>query len=115
MSPRNWRSTILAALSVFLFLAPCAVPGYARQQSPLPPTATAEEVRIYEAFRSWINSQPVEVQRADDDAVLQRYKAALEAGGKSRQEAASTVELLRQLGDRAEVERRARASCCRSR
>ena len=105
MSPRNRRRTTLVTLSVFLFLAPCAAPDYARQQSPLPPTATAEEVRIYEAFRSWINSQPAEVQRADDDVVFQRYGAALQAGGKSQQEAASTIELLRQIGDRAEVER----------
>jgi SAM-dependent methyltransferase len=105
MSSRNRRRTALASTSVFLLVTFCPVPDYAAQQAPLPQTATAAEVRIYEAFRAWITSQPVEVQRADDDVVFQRYTAALQAEGKSQKEAASTVELLRKIGDRAEVER----------
>ena len=62
-------------------------------------------MRTYEAFRAWINSQPAEVQRADDDVVFQRYAAVLQAEGKSQKEAASTIDVLRKIGDRAEVER----------
>jgi SAM-dependent methyltransferase len=75
------------------------------QQPASPPTATPEEQRIYEAFRTWITGQPAEVQRVDHDAVLQRYAAALRAQGKSEQEAASIVALLVKIGDRAEIER----------
>jgi SAM-dependent methyltransferase len=105
MTSRKRRHTALASMSVFLFIALCPVPHYAAQQSPLPPSATAEEVRIYEAFRAWINNQPADVQRADDDVVFQRYTAALQADGKSQKEAATTIEALRKIGDRAEIER----------
>jgi SAM-dependent methyltransferase len=105
MSSRRRRHTVLASMSVFLCMTLGPVPDCAAQQSPLPPTATAEEVRTYEAFRAWINSQPPEVQRADDDVVFQRYAAVLQAEGKSQKEAASTIDLLRKIGDRAEVER----------
>jgi SAM-dependent methyltransferase len=105
MNSRTRCRTVLASLCIALFITLSPVPGYAAQQSPLPPTATAEEVRIYEAFRGWITSQPVEVQQADDDVVYQRYTAALQAEGKSQREAASTIELLKKIGDRAEIER----------
>src|SRR5438309_990447 len=105
MSSRKRRRSVLASMSVALFITLSPVLDYAAQQSPLPPTTTAEEVRIYEAFRAWINRQPVEVQRADDDVVFQRYTATLQAEGKSPMEAASTIELLRKIGDRAEIER----------
>ena len=105
MSSQKRRRTVFASLSVALLITLCPVLDYAAQQSPLPPTATAEEVRIYEAFRAWITSQPVEVQQADDDVVYQRYTSALQAEGKSQKEAASTIELLKKIGDRAEIER----------
>ncbi len=57
MSSRKRRRTALAPLSVFLFITLCPVSDYAAQQAPLPPTATAEEVRIYEAFRG-LDHQP---------------------------------------------------------
>jgi hypothetical protein len=95
----------LSWLSIVLFVAVCAVPNSATQQSPLGPTATQAEVQTYEAFRLWITSQPVDVQRADDDVVYQRYAAALRAQGKSEKEATSTIQILRALGDRAEIER----------
>jgi 2-polyprenyl-3-methyl-5-hydroxy-6-metoxy-1,4-benzoquinol methylase len=75
------------------------------QQSALGPRTTPEELKTYEAFRAWIISQPVDVQRADDEVVYRRYAADLRAHGKSEQEAASTIQLLKTLGDRAEVER----------
>jgi SAM-dependent methyltransferase len=91
---------VLLALLVALSPAPvCA------QQSPLGPSATAEEVRTYEAFRAWINQQPVEVQQADDAVVFQRYTAELRKQGQSEKDAASTIALLQAIGDRAEIER----------
>ncbi|HEY7191840.1 MAG TPA: class I SAM-dependent methyltransferase [Vicinamibacterales bacterium] len=66
---------------------------------------TADEVRIYEAFRSWITQQPREVQNADDAVVYQRYVAELKRQGKSEKEAAAVVASLKSIGDRAEIER----------
>jgi SAM-dependent methyltransferase len=105
MSSRTRRRTVLASLPVFLAITLCSAPARAAPQAPLPPTATPEEVRVYETFRAWITSQPAELQRADDDVVFQRYAAALESEGKSQKEAASTIALLQKIGDRAEVER----------
>jgi len=69
------------------------------------PLATDEEQRVYEAFRAWIAAQPPDVRQADDDAVYRRYAALLQTQGKSAKEASSTIEVLRRLGDRAEIER----------
>ena len=74
------------------------------QQAPLPPPAV-EEVKAYETFRAWFGSQPPEVQKADDAVVFQRYADLLQSQGQSAQQAASTIDLLRRLGDRAEIER----------
>jgi SAM-dependent methyltransferase len=76
----------------------------AAQQASSSPAATPDEQRIYEAFRAWITRQPVEVQKADQDVVMQRYTAALRGEGKSEQEAKSIVALLAKIGDRAEIE-----------
>jgi SAM-dependent methyltransferase len=99
----------LAFAALVLVIASWPIPRTAAQQpspqSPLGPAATQEEVRTYEAFRAWITSQPVDVQRADDDEVFKRYATVLTAQGKSEKEAAATIQLLRTLGDRAEVER----------
>lgn len=67
--------------------------------------ATPDEVRIYEAFRSWITQQPRELQNADDAVVFQRYVAELKRQGQSDKEAATTVASLKSIGDRAEIER----------
>jgi SAM-dependent methyltransferase len=80
-------------------------PLSARAQQPSLPPATAEEMRAYEAFRAWISSQPTEVQRADDAVVFRRYAELLQSQGQSAQQAAVTIDLLRRLGDRAEIER----------
>jgi SAM-dependent methyltransferase len=95
------------AVSVLVTLSPalCPVPDYAAQQSPSGPTVTPEQVQTYEAFRSWITKQPVEVQRAEDAVMFQRYAAELRNQGKSEEEVASTIESLRTTGDRAEIER----------
>lgn len=97
--------SLLAGITLGLLLALAAASSSGAQQSPLPPTATAEEVRVYEAFRAWITSQPTDVQQADGSVVFERYTAALRAQGLAPQEATSTIVLLRRIGDRAEIER----------
>ena len=70
-----------------------------------PPLATNEEQLAYEAFRAWITTQPADVQQADDDVVYGKYAALLQTQGKSAKDASAIIELLRKLGDRAEIER----------
>jgi SAM-dependent methyltransferase len=77
----------------------------AAAQQPASPPPTAEEVKVYETFRAWFGSQPPEVQRAGDTVLFQRYSQLLQSQGQSAQQAASTIDLLRRLGDRAEIER----------
>jgi SAM-dependent methyltransferase len=97
---------LLAAISLFLVVGLSRVGSDAAQQSsPLPPTVTPEEVRTYEAFRSWIGSQPKDVQDADDEVVHQRYGGHLRQQGKSEQDISTTIASLKSIGDRAEIER----------
>jgi len=91
--------SLVAYLSVALIVALWPVPHYAAQQP------TAEQIQAYEAFRLWITKQPVDVQRAADDVVFQQYAAALRREGKQEREIVSTIESLRTMGDRAEIER----------
>ena len=98
-------SVLLAILFVFLSMGVWPITSGAAQQSPLSPTATPEEVQTYEAFRSWITSQPVDVQNADDEVVYARYAAALRTQGKSERDTTTTIALLKAIGDRAEIER----------
>jgi SAM-dependent methyltransferase len=76
----------------------------AQQTSPAP-TATAEEVKTYEAFRAWLTKQPADVQKADDAVVFQQYGAELTRQGKSEKDIAAITASLRAMGDRAEIER----------
>ena len=55
---------LIACLVLLLFNLSIASKSSGAQQSPLPPTATPEEVRVYEAFRAWITTQPRDVQQA---------------------------------------------------
>lgn len=97
------KSALAAAvLLMFSMPSPPAVSAAAQQPTP---AATAEEQRIYEDFRAWISSQPKELQQLDDDAVFRRYASFLQTTGKSASDASSTIEQLRRIGDRAEVER----------
>ena len=96
---------LIVGLVLVLFNLSIAQSSSAAQQTPLPPTATAEEVRVYEAFRAWITSQPRDVQQADDDVVFGRYATTLRAQGQSEKDTASTIALLKKIGDRAEIER----------
>ena len=79
--------------------------GLVIQQPAQQPAASPEEVRTYEAFRAWITQQPVDVQRADDEVVFEKYGGELRKQGKSDTEIAATVASLKAMGDRAEVER----------
>ena len=92
---------LLASVSLFLSVALLPMAGAAARQSPLPPTATAQEVQTYEAFRLWMTSQPADVQNADDDVVFARYAAQLRAEGQSERDAAATIASLKAIGDRA--------------
>jgi 2-polyprenyl-3-methyl-5-hydroxy-6-metoxy-1,4-benzoquinol methylase len=87
---------LLAALVPFLASA---------QQSPLGPKTTPEEVKTYEAFRAWLGQQPADVQQGDDDVVFKRYSEELQRQGKSAKESTATIESLKAIGDRAEIER----------
>jgi 2-polyprenyl-3-methyl-5-hydroxy-6-metoxy-1,4-benzoquinol methylase len=93
---------VLAALTVLVTWS--SGPITHAGQAP-PGAATNEEVKTYEAFRAWITTQPVDVQRATDAVVFERYGAELRKQGKSEKEIASTVDSLRAIGDRAEIER----------
>jgi len=97
--------SLFACLTGAIIVAFSAAHAPAAQQSPLGPSATSEEIKTYEAFRAWITTQPVEVQRADDDVVFGKYSADLRAHGNTEKEAADTIQKLRRLGDRAEIER----------
>lgn len=94
---------VLAALTVLSILPFAAVP-HARQAAPAA-AATREEVKTYEAFRAWITTQPVDMQRAADAVVFARYAAELRKHGQPEKEIASTIDSLRAMGDRAEIER----------
>jgi SAM-dependent methyltransferase len=97
------RCTALVLMLVGCFALSTSHASVAVQ--PPPPAATPEEVRVYEAFRAWLTQQPAEIQGADEAVVFERYAAVLRAQGKSSDDAASTISLLRKIGDRAEIER----------
>jgi SAM-dependent methyltransferase len=77
---------------------------YAAVQQPSPTTPSPEQLETYAAFRTWISKQPAEVQQAADDVVFGRYAAELRSQGKSEKEIVWTIESLKKLGDRGEVE-----------
>jgi hypothetical protein len=93
----------LALLRTVLFAALPLFPVSAAAQTPAPPTP--EQLQIYETFRAWITKQPSDLQNAAEEDVFKGYAAELRAQGKTDKDVASTIETLRRLGDRAEVER----------
>jgi 2-polyprenyl-3-methyl-5-hydroxy-6-metoxy-1,4-benzoquinol methylase len=90
------------ALVLLVALAPALASA---PQSPLGPKTTPEEIKTYETFRAWLGQQPADVQQADDDVVYKRYSEELQRQGKPAKERAATIESLRAIGDRAEIER----------
>lgn len=73
-------------------------------QQPSSATPSPEQLQTYAAFRTWISKQPAEVHQSADDVVFERYAAELRSQGKSEKEIVSTIESLKKLGDRGEVE-----------
>lgn len=100
MKPNKVRP--LLTLVLLIVFASLLVPA---AQSPLGPQTTPEEVKTYEAFRAWLGQQPADVQQADDAVVYKQYVTELQRQGKSAAESAATIESLRAIGDRAEIER----------
>jgi SAM-dependent methyltransferase len=86
-----------------LLLALCCFSPLVVQESSGAPTP--EQLKTYEAFRSWITQQPPDLQKASDDEVFRRYAADLKARGSSEKDASATIEVIKKLGDRAEIER----------
>jgi len=93
---RRLRALFVFAVLVFTVSAPAAA-----RQAPPP---TAEQIATYEAFRAWAATQP-DLAAASDDVAYKRYAAHLIKQGQTPVQAEATITLLKQLGDRAEVER----------
>ena len=89
-------------LILFLFSLCCVSPVAAQESSAAPAPG---QLKTYEAFRAWITRQPPDVQKASDEDVFRRYATELQAHGSSEKDAAATIELIKKLGDRGEIER----------
>jgi SAM-dependent methyltransferase len=97
---RPWRVGSAIVVATLLFAAAQHVLGAVQQSVP---GVTAEEMRTYSAFRTWITSH-ADLQAASEDVVIQRYRAELRSQGKSETDIDSAIAMLRKVGDRAEVE-----------
>ena len=93
--------TALRALVVFILLSFVWAPPTAGPQAPPP---TADQVETYERFRAWITMQS-DLRGASDEVVYKRYAEELIKKGQTAAQAEAAITLLKQLGDRAEVER----------
>jgi SAM-dependent methyltransferase len=91
---------LLAFLPVVVVTAAQTPAGSPTSQAPSP-----EELRLYEAFRAWISVQPPDVHQEEDAAIWARYAAVLKGQGQTARQAADTIAQLKQIGDRAEIER----------
>jgi SAM-dependent methyltransferase len=99
----HYRRALVFPAAIILLVACTA--HLAAAQAPVSPAVTAEEARIYEAFRAWLTKQPAEVQQAPPSVVAERYRAELQRQGTPEQEINSTIATLRAIADRAEIER----------
>jgi hypothetical protein len=97
------------ALCALLIFAP-VVSAQESVTPPPPPDATlqawsqlAPEVQAYERFRYWTSFQPVALR--DDPKLVDAYRAALIAAGTSAEQADTAIAIIRQQGERLEVER----------
>lgn len=68
------------------------------------PPPTPEQLKIYETFRAWVGVRP-ELRDAEDERVFTLYAQELSRQGMSDVAARATVDTVRRVGDRAEVER----------
>ena len=87
----------LATLALLMFLVS---PGTSWQAPP----PTPDQLATYETFRAWFSRQ-ADLRQAAEDLVYKRYAEELIKQGQSSTQAEATIALLKQLGDRAEVER----------
>lgn len=94
-----------APAKVAVFVALCLAPLAAASQPPAAPAPTPEQLQMYEAFRLWITKQPVTVQQTSEDVVFNRYAEELKRQGKPDRDVSATIDTLKTLGDRAEIER----------
>jgi SAM-dependent methyltransferase len=94
----------MQAIRVTLIAVLCLATPAAAQQAQPPATPTPEQQQAYASFRAWFTTQPPDVQQASDDVVFERYAAELRKQGKGEKEVASTIETLKMVGDRAEIE-----------
>lgn len=92
--------TRLRVLALFALLMFIWTPPAAAQQAPPP---TAEELATYKAFRTWATSQ-TDLRGASSDVLYRRYSEELIRRGQTPGQAEVTIALLKQLGDRAEIE-----------
>lgn len=93
-------AALLAVVPVVVGTAAQTPTGSSTSRPPSP-----EELRLYDAFRAWISVQPPEVHQEDDAAIWARYTAVLKSQGQTARQAADTIEQLKRIGDRAEIER----------
>lgn len=96
----------VVALAAVVCLRQAAAGGAPRAPAaPQSRAPSADDLRVYEAFRAWISVQPPEVHREEDAAIWARYAAILKSRGQSEQQAAATIEQLKRIGDQGEIER----------
>jgi SAM-dependent methyltransferase len=93
--------TGLRLLVALIVLSIVWTPPTAALQAPPP---TPEQIATYETFRAWVTRQS-DLAGADDAVVHKRYAAELIRQGQTPAQAEATISLLKQLGDRAEIER----------
>lgn len=109
MTPHRRAGITVAAVALVLSLvvratavagAGQAAPASSQGQAP-----SGADLAVYEAFRAWISVQPPDVHQLDDAEIWARYTAVLKGRGQSERQAAATIEQLKRIGDRAEIER----------
>lgn len=64
-----------------------------------------DETVLYEAFRSWLTAQVPSVQKDPDEIVFERYRAKLRADGLAPAEVDRRIAVIRERGQRLEIER----------
>lgn len=94
----------MTGLRLLVALAMLSIPWTPSSAAPQAPPPTPEQIATYETFRAWLTSQS-DLTGASDAVVHKRYAAELIRQGQTPAQAEATITLLKQLGDRAEVER----------
>lgn len=98
----NQRALVIFFVLTF-FWTPTVLSGQARTQAQVPAPPTAEQLASYESFRKWVTMQP-DLRDAEDAVIYRRYTEELIRQGRTASDAEATIAVLKQLGDRAEIE-----------